>query len=218
MAEAEVKAQGGGKGKGKGKGAAAASRIKEFQQEKLRRSEPARLRRVYHQEIKAKLLQELALKNVMQVPRLKKITINIGLGEAVSNPKLLDAAAEELALIAGQRPVVTRAKKSIATFKLREGQKIGCAVTLRRDSMFEFLDRLISFALPRVRDFKGISAKAFDGRGNYTLGVREGIIFPEASFEGQDKARGMNITIATTAKTDEQGRALLRHLGMPFRN
>jgi len=205
------------KGK-KGKGGKAASRITELQQEKVRRSSPARLRTVYENEIKGKLLKELNLKNVMQVPKIEKITLNMGLGEAVSNPKILDVAMEELALIAGQRPVTGIAKKSIATFKLREGQKIGAKVTLRRETMYEFLDRLISFALPRVRDFKGIPSKAFDGRGNYTFGVRESIIFPEANAEAMDRARGMNITITTTAKTDEQGRALLRHIGLPFRN
>ena len=142
----------------------------------------------------------------------------MGLGEAVTNPKMLDTAVEELGAITGQKPVVTRAKKSIATFKLRAGQKIGAMVTLRREQMWEFFDRLVSFALPRVRDFKGVSPKAFDGRGNYTLGVREQIIFPEINYEKLDKLKGMNITFDTTARTDEQGRALLRHLGMPFRN
>ncbi|MCG5055506.1 MAG: 50S ribosomal protein L5 [Myxococcales bacterium] len=215
-AATEAKAKG-GKGKKGGKGAAV-SRIAEKQTEKLRRTTVARLRQVYQNELREKLQKELGLANVMEVPRLVKVTINMGLGDAVANPKILDSAVEELALIAGQMPVVTRAKKAIATYKLREGQKIGAMVTLRQDTMYEFLDRLISFALPRVRDFKGISPKGFDGRGNFTMGVREGIIFPEASFEGADKARGMNISIVTTARTDEQARALLRHLGMPFRN
>jgi large subunit ribosomal protein L5 len=153
----------------------------------------------------------------MEAPRLQKITINMGLGEAVTNPKILDTAVEELGAITGQRPVVTKAKKSIAVFKLRAGQKIGAMVTLRRDQMYEFLDRLVSFALPRVRDFKGVSPKSFDGRGNYTMGVREEIIFPEINYERIEKPKGMNITFTTTARTDEQGRALLRHLGMPFR-
>jgi large subunit ribosomal protein L5 len=204
------------KGKG-GKGAAASSGV-ELAQEKLRRPGPARLRNLYNTEIRQRLMQELGLKNVMETPKLIKITVNMGLGEAVSNPKLIDSAVEELALMTGQKPVVTKAKKAISAFKLRGGQKIGAMVTLRRDTMYEFLDRLISFALPRVRDFKGISPKGFDGRGNYTLGVREGIIFPEASFEKLDKPKGMNITITTTARTDEQGRALLRSMGMPFRS
>lgn len=223
MAEAVQETKAGGKAgaegkKGKKGGKAAASRIAEKQTEKIRRSAPSRLRQIYLTEIREKLQKELGLKNVMEVPKLVKVTLNMGLGDAVANPKILENAVEELALIAGQMPVVTRAKKAIATYKLREGQKIGAMVTLRQDTMYEFLDRLISFSLPRVRDFKGISAKGFDGRGNFTMGVREGIIFPEASFEGMDKARGMNISIVTTARTDEQARALLRHLGMPFRN
>jgi large subunit ribosomal protein L5 len=163
-------------------------------------------------------MEELGLKNLMEAPKMLKIIVNMGLGEAVTNPKVIDSAVEELALITGQKPVVTKAKKSIATFKLRGGQKIGAMVTLRQDNMYEFFDRLVSFALPRVRDFKGCSPKAFDGRGNYTLGVREGDIFPEAGFEKLDKPKGMNITITTSATNDDQGRALLRHLGMPFRS
>jgi large subunit ribosomal protein L5 len=212
-ARAEAKASG-GKG-GKGKGAAAAA--KEVAQERVKRTQPARLRALYNAEIKQKLQQELGLANPMEVPRLTKITINMGLGEAVTNPKLLDSAVEELGAITGQRPVVTKAKKSIAVFKLRAGQKIGAMVTLRKDQMYEFLDRLVNFALPRVRDFKGVSPKSFDGRGNYTMGIREEIIFPEINFERLDKAKGMNITFNTTAATDDQGRALLRHFGMPFR-
>ena len=210
-ARAQAKAKG-------GKAAAAAAARAEVAQERVKRSGPARLRGVYDSEVRPRLMQELGLKNPMQCPKVTKVTVNMGLGEAVSNPKLLDTAVEELALITGQKPVITRSKKSIAAFKLRLGQKIGAMVTLRRDIMWEFLDRLITYALPRVRDFKGISPKGFDGRGNYTLGVREGIIFPEASFEKVDKPKGMNITITTTARTDEQGRALLRHLGMPFRS
>jgi large subunit ribosomal protein L5 len=209
-ARAEAKAKG-----GKGKGAAAAA--KEVAQERVKRDKPARLRTLYHKEIKTKLQAELGIKNPMQVPRLTKITINMGIGEAVTNPKLLDSAVDELGAITGQRPVVTRAKKSIAVFKLRAGQKIGAMVTLRKDTMYEFLDRLVNFALPRVRDFKGVSPKAFDGRGNYTLGIREEIIFPEINFERLDKAKGMNITFNTTAANDDQSRALLRHFGMPFR-
>jgi len=179
---------------------------------------PARLRVRFEKEIAAQLQKELNLKNKMEVPRLRKITINMGLGEAVSNPKILDTAVDELTAIAGQKPVVTKAKKSIATFKLREGQKIGAMVTLRRDRMYEFLDRLITLALPRVRDFKGVSPKAFDGRGNYSLGIKEQIIFPEINFDKVDKIKGMNISIVTSAGTDENARALLKAFGMPFRS
>jgi len=203
---------------GKGKGKAGAVAAKEVAQEAVRREAPARLRKIYEAEVKAKLKQELGLANVMDVPRLDKITINMGLGEAVTNPKLLETAVDELGAITGLRPVVTKAKKSIAVFKLRAGQKIGCMVTLRREHMWEFFDRLVSFALPRVRDFKGVSPRGFDGRGNYTLGLKEQIIFPEINFDRLDKPKGMNITFTTTARNDEQGRALLRHLGMPFRN
>jgi large subunit ribosomal protein L5 len=213
-ARAEAKAKG-QKAGGKGKAAAAA---KEVAMERVKRDQPARLRKLYDTEVRGKLMQEFSIANPMEAPKLTKITINMGLGEAVSNPKLLDSAVDELGAITGQRPVVTRAKKSIAIFKLRAGQKIGAMVTLRRDQMYEFLDRLVSFALPRVRDFKGVSPKSFDGRGNYTLGVREEIIFPEINFEKLDKPKGMNITFNTTAPNDEQGRALLKHLGMPFRN
>jgi large subunit ribosomal protein L5 len=179
---------------------------------------PARLRVLFEKELAAKLKAELGLKNTMEIPRLRKITINMGLGEAISNPKIMDGAVEELRAISGQSPVVTKAKKSIATFKLREGQKIGAMVTLRRDRMYEFLDRLVTLALPRVRDFKGVSPKAFDGRGNYSLGIREQIIFPEINFDKVDKIKGMNISIVTSARTDDQGRALLKILGMPFRS
>jgi len=209
-ARAEAKSKGGKGAGGPPKG--------EIAQERVKRSGPPRLKTFYETELRSKLMQELGLKNPMQIPKVTKVTINMGLGEAVSNPKLLDTAVEELGQITGQKPVVTKSTKSIAAFKLRLGQKIGVMVTLRRSHMYEFLDRLINFALPRVRDFKGISPKGFDGRGNYTLGVREGIIFPEASFEKVEKPKGMNITISTTARTDEQGRALLRHLGMPFRS
>src|SRR5450432_4008681 len=212
-ARAEAKASGGKGAKAKG-----TSQAKEVSQERVKRAQPARLRTLYHKELKQKLQAELGLANAMQVPRLTKITINMGIGEAVTNPKLLDSAVEELSAITGQRPVVTKAKKSIAVFKLRAGQKIGAMVTLRKDQMYEFLDRLVNFALPRVRDFKGVSPKAFDGRGNYTLGIREEIIFPEINYERIDKPKGMNITFNTTAADDDQGRALLRHLGMPFRN
>ena len=179
---------------------------------------PARLRVLFEKEIGPSLMKELALKNRMQLPKLKKITINMGLGEAVSNPKILDSAVEELQAIAGQKVVVTKAKKSIATFKLREGQKIGAMVTLRRERMYEFFDRLVTLALPRVRDFKGVSPKGFDGRGNYSLGIKEQIIFPEINFDRVDKIKGMNISIVTSAGTDENARALLKALGMPFRS
>jgi large subunit ribosomal protein L5 len=177
----------------------------------------ARLRDKYKNEIAGSLAKEFDIKNPMAVPKISKVIINMGLGEASSNAKILDVAAEELRAITGQKPVITKAKKSIAAFKLREGMNIGAMVTLRGDRMYEFLDRLISVALPRVRDFRGISGKAFDGRGNYTLGVREQLIFPEIDFNKVDKTRGMNISIVTTAKTDEQARSLLKALGMPFR-
>lgn len=176
-----------------------------------------RLEQKYWNEVVPALMKELGLKNPMQVPRLQKVVVNMGLGEAVQNAKLLDSAVDELAQITGQKPVITRAKKSIAGFKLREGAAIGAMVTLRRDRMWELVDRLITLALPRVRDFRGVSPKAFDGRGNYTLGIREQIIFPEINYDKVDKIKGMNLTFVTTAETDEHGRALLRGLGMPFR-
>jgi large subunit ribosomal protein L5 len=154
----------------------------------------------------------------MAIPKLEKIVINIGMGEAIQNSKLLDAAVDELSLIAGQRPVITRAKKSIASFKLRKGMTIGCMVTLRGERMYEFLDRMVSVALPRVRDFRGLSTKSFDGRGNYTIGLRDQLIFPEIDYAKVNKIKGMNITLATSAKTDDEARTLLRHLGIPFRN
>ena len=162
------------------------------------------------------MIKEFGYTNTMQVPRLGKITINVGVGEATQNVKAIDAAVAEITVIAGQKPVVTRAKKAIANFKLREGMPIGCMVTLRRERMYEFLDRLIHVALPRVRDFKGVSERSFDGRGNYSLGLREQIIFPEIQADKVEKSRGMTISINTTARTDQEGRALLRHLGMPF--
>ena len=177
----------------------------------------SRLRERYVKDVVPALTKEFGYKNINAVPKITKVVVNMGLGEATQNAKIIDTGADELSRITGQRPVVTRAKKSIAVFKLRAGQKIGCMVTLRQDSMYEFFDRLVTFALPRVRDFKGISPKAFDGRGNYTFGIREATIFPEASMERLEKPRGMNITITTNARTDEQARALLRHLGMPFR-
>lgn len=177
----------------------------------------ANLKEKYRREIAQALQREFNYKNVMEIPKLEKITINMGLGEAIQNSKVIDTAVSELAAIAGQKPVVTKARKSIAAFKLREGMNIGAMVTLRGDRMYEFLERLLSIVLPRVRDFRGISAKSFDGRGNYTLGVRDQLIFPEIDFNKVDKARGLNICITTSAKTDEEGRALLRHFGLPFR-
>ena len=177
-----------------------------------------RLLELYQKSIIPELQSELGLKNIMAVPRLEKIVINIGVGDAIQNIKVLDHASEELGLITGQKPIVTRAKKSISNFKLRAGMPIGCSVTLRRQRMYEFFDRLINIALPRVRDFRGISGKAFDGRGNYTLGIREQIIFPEINYDKIDKIRGMNITIVTSAKTDEEAKAFLKYMGMPFRN
>jgi len=177
----------------------------------------ARLKEIYQEKLAPQLLKELNCKNVMEVPRVEKVVVNIGLGEAIQNPKLLESAVEELSKITGQKAVITRAKNSIAGFKLREGMPIGCCVTLRRDRAYDFLERLINVALPRVRDFKGVSPKAFDGRGNYTLGIREQIIFPEIDIDKIAKVSGLNITIVTSAKTDEAGRALLAGMGMPFR-
>lgn len=177
-----------------------------------------RLRTRYADEVVPKLQKEFSIENPMAVPRLVSISLNMGLGEAIQNAKMLDNAVEELQAIAGQRPVVTRARKSIAAFKLREGVAIGCRVTLRRARMWEFLDGLITVALPRVRDFRGISPKSFDGRGNYTLGVRDHLIFPEIDYNKVDKPKGMNVTVVTTADTDEQAFFLLRELGMPFRS
>ena len=177
----------------------------------------ARLKKLYLDELAPRLMQELQLKNVMEVPRVEKVVINMGLGEAIQNIKVLESAVDELTRITGQKAVITRAKRSIASFKLREGMPIGCMVTLRRERAFEFLDRLINVALPRVRDFKGVSPKGFDGRGNYTLGIREQLIFPEIDLEKIDKVKGLNVSIVTSARTDEEGRALLAALGMPFR-
>ena len=176
----------------------------------------ARLKQKYQDEVIPAMMQEFSYKSTMQVPRLEKITVNVGLGEATQNIKALDTTVAEITAITGQKPVVTRAKKAIANFKLREGVPIGCMVTLRRDRMYEFLDRLIHVALPRVRDFKGISDRSFDGRGNYSLGLREQIIFPEIQVDKVEKSRGMTVSIITTAKTDHEGRRLLKLLGMPF--
>jgi large subunit ribosomal protein L5 len=175
-----------------------------------------RLKEKYQSEVRKKLQDEFDIKNPMAIPKVEKVVLNMGVGEAISNIKVLDNAVEELATITGQKPVITKAKKSIASFKLREGQSIGTRVTLRGEKMYEFLDRLINIALPRVRDFRGVPTKSFDGRGNYTLGIRDHVIFPEIDVAKIDKSKGMNITIVTTAKNDEQARFLLRELGMPF--
>ena len=178
---------------------------------------PARFAAKYHKEVVPALIKEFGYKNPMQVPRLQKIILNMGLGAAVTNPKIVDAAVEEIRAITGQKPVVTRARKAIASFKLRAGIPIGAMVTLRSGNMWEFLDRLITIALPRTRDFRGVSRKAFDGKGNYTLGLREQIIFPEINYDRIDVIKGLNISFVTSATTDEEGRALLKNLGMPFR-
>ena len=176
----------------------------------------ARLKEHYQKEVRKKLQDEFGIKNPMAVPKVEKIVLNMGMGEAISNSKILDSAVDELTTIAGQKPIITKAKKSIASFKLREGVAIGTMVTLRGEKMYEFLDRLINLALPRVRDFRGVPAKAFDGRGNYTLGIKDHLIFPEIDISKVDKSKGMNITIVTSAKNDEQARFLLKELGMPF--
>jgi len=180
-------------------------------------SEPSRMKVHYSKDVVPALMKHFSYTNVMAVPKLEKIVINMGLGEAIANAKIIDVAADELGKISGQRPVVTRAKKSIANFKLRQNMAIGAAVTLRGEKMFEFLDRLVSVVLPRVRDFRGVSTKSFDGRGNYTLGLRDQLIFPEIPYEKVDKIRGMNVTIVTTARSDDEARELLKQMGMPFR-
>ena len=177
----------------------------------------ANVKTAYNEKHRASIQKELGLKNVMQVPRMEKITVNMGLGEAIQNSKLIDAGIEQLKIITGQMPIITRSKKAISNFKLREGVPIGLKVTLRGKRMYEFYERFVSFALPRVRDFKGLSPKSFDGRGNYTIGLKEQLIFPEIDFDKIETIKGMNITISTTATTDEGGRCLLRHLGLPMR-
>ena len=184
---------------------------------KLNNAASARLRDKYKSEVVPSLMKEFELKNVMAVPRLEKVVINMGMGEATQNAKVLDPAVAELTQITGQKPIVTKAKKSIAAFKVREGMPIGAMVTLRGDRMYEFLDRLMNVALPRVRDFRGVSTKSFDGRGNYTLGLRDQLIFPEIDYAKVDKQKGMNVTIVTTASSDDQARSLLKAMGMPFR-
>jgi large subunit ribosomal protein L5 len=178
----------------------------------------SQLKQFYLETVVPQLMETFKYRNVMQVPKLKKVTLNMGLGEAIHNIKILDSAVEELQAIAGQRPVITRARRSIATFKLRTGMPIGCMVTLRQDRMYDFLNKLLNIALPRVRDFRGLSKKAMDGFGNYSLGVKEQLIFPEIDYDKIDKIKGLNVSIVTTAKTDDEGRELLRLLGMPFRN
>lgn len=176
----------------------------------------ARLKQVYRETVIAQMMKQFSYDNVMQVPRIESIVINMGLGEAIQNVKILESAQQEMAAITGQKPVITKARKAIANFKLREGMPIGCKVNLRRERMYEFFDRLVNLALPRIRDFRGVSAKAFDGRGNYALGIREQIIFPEIDYDKIDKVKGMNIVITTSANTDEEARALLKLMGMPF--
>ena len=219
---AAAPAKGGGEKKpapaGKGRAADKGSKTETAPGPAIKRTAAPRVKTVYDKEVISKLQKEFGYKNANQVPKIVKITLNMGLGEAIGNPKVIDSAVEELRLISGQAPVVTKAKKSIATFKLREGQKIGAMVTLRRERMWEFFDRFVSFALPRGRDFKGISPRSFDGRGNFSVGIREQIIFPEINYDKIDKIKGLNISIVTTARTDEEGRALLRYLGMPFRS
>ena len=178
----------------------------------------ARLKEYYLKTVVPALVREFDYKNPMQVPKMEKIVVNMGLGEAISNVKIIDGAVQEMAMITGQKPVVTKAKKSIATFKLRQNMPIGCSVTLRKDVMYEFFDRLVNVALPKVRDFRGISASAFDGRGNYSIGLHEQIIFPEIEYDKIEKIKGMNITIVTSARTDEEARVLLRLMGVPFKN
>lgn len=215
------KAAKGGKGGGQQKGAKGGKKKKGKKDSgpapTYKREKPPRLKQRYDDEISGKLKAEFGYKSSMEIPRIVKVTLNMGLGRANQEPKVMENAVEELAAIAGQAPVVCLAKRDIATFKLRKGQKIGAMVTLRRERMWEFLDRFINVALPRVRDFRGISGKAFDGRGNYSCGIKEQIIFPEIDYDAIDSVKGLNVSIVTTAKTDAEGRALLKHLGMPFR-
>ncbi len=216
-AHAEAKA-GGQQKKKKGKEQKGPATIQAAQGKAAARGEhPARLGSAYKEQIVPALMKDFGYKNVMQVPKVEKVVVNMGLGEAITNNKLIEQAEEQMMAITGQKGVVTRARKSIANFKLRENQPIGVMATLRKDRMYEFLDRLMNIALPRVRDFKGVSGKSFDGKGNYTLGIKEQIIFPEINYDRIEKIKGMNVTIVTTAKSDEEGRALLRYMGMPFR-
>ena len=205
------------KAKAKGEGKAKKAKEPEGPAPKYKRDKPPRLRTVYDTKIRPEMMKEFSYTSVMQVPRILKITVNMGLGKAKDEPKMIEYGIDEMKQITGQSPVVSRAKKDIAVFKLRKGQKIGVMVTLRRERMWEFLDRLVNIALPRVRDFRGVSPRGFDGRGNFTMGVREQIIFPEIEYDKIDSIKGLNISIVTTAKTDAEGRALLVHFGMPFR-
>jgi len=216
-AKAKAAAEAKGKGK-KGKDAAAGNvRIAAAGETKVSPAVTPRLEKLYRQKVVSSLMKQFDLKNPMEVPRIKKVTINCAVKEAVGNPKVLDGAYDEIMAITGQKPILTRARKAIATFKVREGNAVGVMVTLRRARMYEFLDRLMNIALPRVRDFKGVPTKSFDGRGNYSLGLREQIIFPEINYDKVDKVRGMTVTIETSARTNEHARALLTELGMPFR-
>lgn len=218
-AQAKAPAKAAGKAKASAKDAKKESEgaVETAQKAPAEKVPTPRLKQRYHTVAVPAMMKEFNYTNPMQAPRLVKVVLNVGMGEAISNAKALDFAADELGRISGQKPVITRAKKSIATFKLREGMPIGCMVTLRRERMYEFLDRFISAALPRIRDFKGVSSKSFDGRGNYTLGIKEQVIFPEIEIDKVDSIHGLDIVIVTTAKTDEEGRALLGHLGMPYR-
>ena len=206
------------KGKEKGKGKKKAETAPASEPKLAVPKTPARLRERYRQQMVPALMKRFGYRNVLQVPRLEKVVINMGLGEAVANVKIIDNAVEELAAISGQRPIITRAKKSEASFKLRAGMPIGCKVTLRGDRMYEFLDRFLNIALPRIRDFRGVSPHSFDGRGNYALGVKEQLIFPEVKYDKVDMVRGMDICIQTTARNDEEAKALLEHVGFPFRS
>ena len=217
-AHGEAKKGGGGGKKRGGKEQKGPATIQAAQGKAEARGEhPARLGLAYKEQIVPALMKDFGYKNVMQVPKVEKVVVNMGLGEAITNNKLIEQAEEQMMAITGQKSVITRARKSIANFKLRENQPIGVMATLRKDRMYEFLDRLLNIALPRVRDFKGVGHKSFDGKGNYTLGIKEQIIFPEINYDRIEKIKGMNVTIVTTAKSDEEGRALLRYLGMPFR-
>ena len=217
-AHAETKAKPEGQRKKGGRKEKAPATIQAAQGPAASRGEhPARLGLAYKDQIVPALMKDFGYKNVMQVPRVEKVVVNMGLGEAITNNKLIEQAEEQMMAITGQKGIVTRSRKSIANFKLRENQPIGVMATLRRDRMFEFLDRLLNIALPRVRDFKGVSGKSFDGKGNYTLGIKEQIIFPEINYDRIEKIKGMNVTIVTTARSDEEGRALLKYFGLPFR-
>ena len=215
--EKETAHKGGEKKAAHKREAPAAHKAKEVDQAPSGPKTPPRLKETYFQQIVPALMKEFSYKNPMQVPRLERVILNVGMGEAIQNVKLLESAVTEMGVITGQRPVVTKAKKAIAGFKLRQGMPIGAKVTLRSDQMYEFVDRLVSIALPRIRDFKGVSPKAFDGRGNYTLGLKEQLIFPEIPYDSVASIHGMDITFVTSAITNDEGKALLRHLGMPFR-